>query len=265
MFFKKGTKNMKVLIDNDEIKITVSEEFTIPRKTLNNKSLADYMLENTLEKFKLYKKIFNVKKLDKITFTVYDEEKELELWRKEYINIYGINPPEYSRGFFEPESNFSCCCLHANSLYKSNWWNKAVCTLAHETFHIYYKKYIYKEERIVWFDEGIAQYLSGENDEWLNNDEMFLKKLKYFLDNYVPINNLNERIQGNNSVSDNLIFQREKVFNGYLASILIIKYIVETKEKKYLFNLMQDNKKIRAFGKYALTNMISYYKEKYKI
>ena len=256
---------MKTLIDNEEMKILVSEKFMMPHEELNGKSLADYILQNTLEKFGLYRKIFGVTKLTKIAFEIYDEKTEIDTWKARYVDIYGKEPPSYSRGYFEPNYNLSSCCMHANSIYGTGWWNSAVCTNAHEAFHLYYKTYIYGDDRITWFDEGMAQFISGEKDSWLNDSEKFYEKFMYFLDNYIPISNLNERRQGNNSVSDDLIFQRENVFNGYLASVLIIKYIVDVNGTSYLYELMKNNVEIRTLGNHVLDYMILYYKNKYNI
>ena len=203
--------------------------------------------------------------LDKIHFEIYDIDTEKDKWQEKYISIYGKNPPEYSSGYFEPAINLSSCCLHANAAFGTAWWYSAVCTNAHEAFHLYYRKYIYGNVRIVWFDEGMAQYLSGSEDEWLNDEVKFLDKFMKFLEAYVPINNLNERIQGNSTVSDEKIFQRKNVFNGYLASVLIIKFVVDSYGEDYLFELMKDNCKIRGLSKTALNDMIIYFKEKYSI
>ena len=256
---------MKVLIDNEEIRISLSKEFIKPNTFLNGKSLGDFILENTLEKFKLYRKIFNVDKLEKIYFEIYDVVTEKDDWKDRYVKFYGKNPPEYSLGFFEPDCNLSCTCVHANAAYRTSWWNSAVYTNAHEAFHLYYRKYIYGFDRIVWFDERMAKYLSGENDYWLIDEEKVKERFIYFLEHYVPIDNLNERIQGNSMVSDKEIFQRKDIFNGYLASILIIKFIVDSYGEGYLFGLMRDNYKIREFGNTALNDMIIYFKEKYNI
>lgn len=256
---------MKVLIDNEEIRISLSEEFIKSNTFLDGKSLGDFILENTLEKFKLYRKIFNVDKLEKIYFEIYDVVTEKDVWKDRYISFYGKNPPEYSLGFFEPDCNLSCTCVHANAAYGTSWWNSAVYTNAHEAFHLYYRKYIYGFDRITWFDEGMAEYLSGENDYWLNDEEKFKERFIYFLEHYVPIDNLNERIQGNSTVSDKEIFQRKDVFNGYLASVLIIKYLSDSYGEDYLFNLMRDNQKIREVGSNVLPEMIDYFRRKFRI
>ena len=42
---------------------------------------------------------------------------------------------------------------------------KRLYTASHELFHILYKKYILEKnniDRVVWLDEGMAQFFSGE-------------------------------------------------------------------------------------------------------
>ena len=256
---------MKVLIDNEEIKMSVSEKFLRPNNILGGQSLADFMLQNTLDKLTLYRKIFGVERLEKIYFETYDVDTELDEFFKRRRKVDKSSVPSYCRGFFDENSNLSCSCNHANARYNSGWWHGAVCTNAHEAFHLYYKKYVYGEDRIVWFDEGMAQFISGEKD-WLLNDEVMLEQtFRKFLDDYIPINNLNERCHGGSEVPNEYIFDRPKVFRGYIASVLIIKYINEVYGRNYLYELMQDNKKIRELGDRVLEEMISYYKKKYTI
>lgn len=260
-----GNRIMKVLIDNEKIKMVVSEKFLRPNNTLGGKSLADFMLQNTMDKLMLYRKIFGVERLEKICFETYDVDTELDEFFKRRMEVDKSPVPSYCRGFFDDKSNLSCSCNHANAAYKSGWWYSAMGTNAHEAFHLYYKKYVYGNDRIVWFDEGMAQFISGEKD-WLLNDEVKLEQaFRKFLDDYVPINNLNVRCHGGSEVSDEYIFDRPKVFRGYMASLLIIKYIDEVYGRDYLYELMKDNKKIREFGNRALEEMIDYYKKKYTI
>ena len=68
--------------------------------------------------------------------------------------------------------------------------------------------------------------------------------MKMFLDDYVLIDNLNVSCHWKDGVSDEYIFDRPKVFRGYMASFLIIKYIDEVYGRTYLYELMKDNKKI---------------------
>lgn len=253
---------MITIIDNDEMCIKVSENFVTNTKTPDNRPLSDYILEKTIEKFDLYRNIFNVEKLEKISFIIYDD---IEEYRKFYRELNKEEPPEYARGSFDEELNISYCVQHSNPMYNTSWWTHALSVNAHEAFHLYYKKYIYKEDRIVWFDEGMAQYLSGENDNWLFDENKFNEEFNKFINSYIPIDNLNERIQGNANISDDLIFQRENVFDGYKTSLFIIKYLVEKNGIDYVYKLMSDNDLIKNIGNNIIDDMINYYKIKYKL
>lgn len=182
---------METIIDTEELKITVSDTIYKKKSQENEESLKSSIIKNTLAKFKLFREIFHVEKLEKLYFEMYDEKEQLEAWRKDYTNLYKKNPLSYSRGYFEPSKNLSSCCLPINAVYKSPRWYKIISTNAHEAFHLYYQKYFYHNDRITWFDEGMAQFLSGEADYWLYNEEIFLKKWQYFITNYITITNLN--------------------------------------------------------------------------
>ena len=54
---------MVTIIDNDEMCIKLSESFKDNTKTPDKRPLSDYILDKTIEKFELYRRIFNVEKL----------------------------------------------------------------------------------------------------------------------------------------------------------------------------------------------------------
>lgn len=253
---------MITIIDNDEMKISVSKSFTENNDTPDKRSISNYILDKTKEKFDFYRELFNIEKLDKIEFILFDDYDE---WKKYYISRNHREPPEYSRGSFESENNLSYSVQKSGVLYNTPLWFHAVSVNAHEAFHIYYKKYVYKDDRIVWFDEGLAQYLSGEDDSWINNEEKIKSIFLEFYDNYKEINNLNDRVQGNSSVSDELIFSRKGVFDGYRMSLLAIKYLDSKYGISYIKELMKDNKRIRELGTTIIDDMIKYYKERFNI
>lgn len=253
---------MITIIDNEEMCIKISESFKYNTETPDKRPLSDYILDKTIEKFELYRRIFNVEKLEKITFIIYDN---IEEYRNLYRKINNQEPPEYARGSFDPELNISYCTRNNNPIYGSSMWYHTLGINAHEAFHMYYRKYIYKNDRIVWFDEGLAQFLSGENDNWLFDEEKFKDVFIKYNELYTPINNLNERIQGNDNVPDDLIFQRQNVFEGYKISLLIIKYLIDKNGINYIFDILNDNEEIRRIGNNIIDEMIDYYKNKYNI
>ena len=253
---------MITIINNDEMKISVSKSFTENDDTPDKRSLSDYILEKTKERFDFYRELFNKEKLDKIEFMLFDNYEE---WKEFYTSRNHREPPEYSRGCFESENNLCYSVQKSGVLYSTPLWFHTISINAHEAFHIYYKKYIYKDDRVVWFDEGLAQYLSGEDDLWINNEEKLKKVFLEFYQNYKEINNLNDRIQGNNSIPDDLIFSRKGVFEGYKMSLLAIKYLDLKYGISYIKELMKYNKEIRELGTTIIDDMIEYYKERFNI
>ncbi len=253
---------MKELINNNEMKIMMSERLANDTHNPNNEKLGELVLKKTIDKFNLYRKIFNVDKLEKVEFIIFDKQEE---YREFYRKLNKKELPEYAKGSFEPKINLSYSYQQGIPLYKSSLWYNFIANPSHEAFHLYYKKYIYKDERIVWFDEGLAQYFSGERDMYLESEEKLRELFTNFKDSYKPISNLNERIQGNNDISDDLIFERKNVFSGYNVSFLIIKYIVDNYGEEYLITLMKDNNKIRTLGNTAINDMLEYYTNKYNL
>ena len=113
-----GNRIMKMLIDNEEIKMMVSEKFLRPNNTLGGKSLADFMLQNTMDKLALYRKIFGVERLEKICFETYDVDTELDEFFKRRREVDKSPVPSYCRGFFDDKSNLSCLAIMPMRLIK---------------------------------------------------------------------------------------------------------------------------------------------------
>ena len=214
-------------------------------------------IQHTQSKFEEFKGFFGVEKLSKLTFVLFDDLEEYRRYRKEKT---GIEPPVYSRGcFFEDTAVLVIEKLSEKGT--KGFYFKRACG-AHEAFHVYYRDLIYKDsnERVVWFDEGMAQYFSGEK-EYLDKKQLrdYYSKFKQ---NYMPISNLNDRRQGNSSVPDEEIFQRKGVIDGYTISYLAIRYLVETKGIDFVKDVMKDRNKILELGKTITKEMLEYYNSK---
>lgn len=212
----------------------------------------------TKERYDIYKKIFGVENFRKLSFVIFDN---LDDYRDDYVSRNKSEPPSYSRGNFSYSGAY--ICVDQQPIPGSRFFNKKQASGAHEAFHIFYRELVYgknNERRIVWFDEGMAQYLSGQNDSM--SEESFRKYYSRFKRNYKPITNLNERVQGNLQVSDDMIFSREGVIDGYSLSYLAIRYLAETKGLDYLKELMLDNQKILEIGENVIEELTTYYDEK---
>ncbi len=60
--------------------------------------------------------------------------------------------------------------------------SKKLYIASHELFHILYMKYVLNNDyskRIVWYDEGMAQYMSGEKTFLSENDNFCKYYLKF--------------------------------------------------------------------------------------
>lgn len=237
--------------------IVYDEEF----KLISPKSLDSFnndFVNHTKRCLEDYKRLFETDSLDKLEIIIFDS---LEDYREDYRQRFNREPPEYSRGNFGDKS--MRIVIDQDLISDTMYYNKAKSTGAHEAFHIYYRDLVYDGiQRIVWFDEGMAQYFSREKDDY--SDDEFFKFYSNFRKSYVPVDNLNERIQGNSSVSDDKIFSRKGVINGYPLSYLVVKYLAETKGEDYLKSLMKDREKILEYGNTILEDVITYFDDKFK-
>ena len=244
---------MEKIFENDELLI-----YSTPSLDIIN----DSIIEHTLKKLDEYRSIFKKEKLDKFIVTLYDNRED---FREDYRRILNVEPPEYSGGWIDDNNGniYICMNLEKILLYKDNpiFWDNKIAAVSHELFHNYYFRYYYGENRITWFDEGMAQYLSGETMSY--SDNTWYGVFKKFIDKYKLINNLNDRINGNSSVPDELIFKRTNVFDGYTASLLAIKYLFDTRGPEYVFDLMFENTRILEEGKDILNRMIAYFSQVY--
>lgn len=236
-------------------KIVYDDEFTL----ISTDSLENFnseFINHTKKCFIDYKKLFGVEKLEKLHFVLFDD---LEEYRKDYRQRYHREPPSYSKGNFS--NNAAYIFVNSSLIPGTEPFYKTCASGAHEAFHVYYRNLIYKDKRrIVWFDEGMAQFFSKQNDYM--NDEGFSKFYLRFRSTYKPITNLNERVQGNSQVPDNKIFTRPGVISGYPLSYLLIRYLVETRGRDYVKEVMRDNERIMELGNTMPSKMISYYDEK---
>lgn len=113
---------------------------------------------------------------------------------------------------------------------------------SHELFHIMYQELVWEknnEERIVWFDEGMAQFFSGENN---NTDyDIVLERVKANTKKYPKINELDH---GESFSNEN--------YNGYKLSLLSVKYLYEKLGHEKFKELMHDTDKIKEYGETIL-------------
>ena len=156
--------------------------------------------------------------------------------------------PEYARGTYDNGM--------VNACVNPKFQLKRLYTASHELFHILYMQYILNNDyskRIVWYDEGMAQFMSGEKDS-LNDDGIFKEFYLKVREETKVIPQLNSLEHGNSFINE--------AYNGYDLSYLSIKYLSEMLSDEQFKGLMSDFSKISQYGDDIIQKMFSYYDEK---
>ena len=145
------------------------------------------------------------------------------------------------------------CYININGNKSESYIIKAIM---HEIVHHIYRYYIEDDadNRVIWFDEGLAMNFSLQNDKY-NDDDNF----KEFLDNKIfsikSIPCINDLNHGGSFVNDN--------YNGYDLSYLVVRYLIETNSQRDFYFIMKDKDLIKSIGNNALESAMKYYKNKY--
>lgn len=229
---------MRKVLETNLCKINYSESL---------EDLAQATLSLLDKKIIEYSIFFGVNIEEKINVNYFDT---IEEFREFIYEIRGERDslPEYAKGTYDNEM--------VNAFVNPKFQLKRLYTASHELFHILYMKYILNNDyskRIVWYDEGMAQFMSGEKGS-LNDDNVF----KNF---YMKVKEETKVIPQMNTLEHGNSFDNED-YNGYDLSYLSIKYISEVLSTEQFKDLMSDFEKISQLGNNIINNMFSYYDEK---
>lgn len=206
----------------------------------------ELILQSSLD---FYKKLFNVDSFRKIQINYFDDIQNF----REYINnLRGAKSlPTYAIGTFD--KGMINAFIDSNIIMGSPQFIKKQYMASHELFHIMYNELILKKEhkeRIVWFDEGMAQLFSGENNVILD-DNNFKEWFNKVISKTTKIPNLNELKHGN-------AFETED-YSGYNLSFIAVKYLYETLAEEEFKLLMHDIDKVKGYGQDLINDAINYY------
>ncbi len=211
--------------------------------------LIDKTVEVLNKKIKEYENIFNINIKDKIVINYFDK---LEEFREFIYDIRGERNslPEYAKGTYDNGM--------INAYIDINLLDKKIYNASHELFHILYLKQILNGDlrnRIVWYDEGMAQFISGEKD-YLNDEKEFIKYYKELKEKNKIIPNLNELYHGTSFMNDN--------YNGYQLSYLSIRYLYEILSEEEFYSLLFDIDKVKEIGCDIAEKAIKYFNDRLK-
>lgn len=229
---------MQKIIETNLCKINYSECL---------QELAEKTIKLLQTKIAEYKQLFNIQFNEQIIVNYFDD---LEKFREFIYEIRGERKslPKYAKGTYDSDmiNAYIELDMQLNRLY----------TASHELFHILYMKYILKNDyskRIVWYDEGMAQFMSGEKKKVVDEDafkEFFLR----VKEDTKEIPNLNDLKHGESFCNDK--------YNGYDLSYLSIKYLNDILSPEEFTKLMSDFSNIMKYGNDVVTKMFNYFDKK---
>lgn len=172
---------------------------------------------NLTESLELYKKLFDVSEFRKVEIHYFDNK---EAFRNYVYEIRGENEslPEYAVG--TAADGMIIAYINPDIKEEDPLFRKRKCLAAHELFHIMYHELIIfktRQEHFTWFDEGCAQFFSGEKDYELNEG---------FSEWFNKVKNEAKVIPKLNNLSHGSEF-KTKDYNGYDLSLLAIKNLYD--------------------------------------
>ncbi len=132
-------------------------------------------------------------------------------------------------------------------------------TLAHETFHLFFQKFVYEKNgwnRIVWLDEALAGNFDGTTEKRIKRNQ-FSK----IIENLILKKDL--------PTMCDLDFKKDNVktekYNGYDLFKVVGRYLIETKTEDELFLYIHNKEQILKDGETILEESLRYFSEKYHI
>lgn len=131
--------------------------------------------------------------------------------------------------------------------------NSSFYILAHETCHLLFSKYIYKNnysKRIVWLDESFATNFSGQVEYEIESGKFNKKVSKYINLDFLP--SIKEISFKNNNIIN------EK-YNAYDFFRIIGRYMIENYSKENLLKIYKNENEVLKLEDNILKKSILYF------
>lgn len=229
----------------------------------NLESISQKILDNVEEKKSVIFDFFEISDCPKINVKLFDD---LEKYRKCLAEDFKIDIsqiPKYSTGAIGTKTIYLFMLLNndiENDFEKNiECVTKNTARTLHEFSHILFYNLIVKQRkqhRIVWFDEGLAQCLSGQKSE-LEKDDNFKYYFLNVMNSTKTIPNLNELSHGDN------VFIKKGEYNAYDLSFIAVRYMLEVLGKQKVREIIKTEEKLLEVGNTVLKDAFEYFKEKY--
>lgn len=217
----------------------------------------EYILQNNRsDYYKTINSIINKRKSEIFSFF---NSREIDLPFSIYIynTIEDLVKGLRDRGF-DKDPDYMCAC-HKDKDNSLNFFEPKDNPSDKEWSKEEYEKVIFHE-----LIHGIQYILFGTTPEWINEgiakylDGTYSKGIKWLLENYI-----NNSIIPNQSEIENEFGMHD--YDSYEYAYLMVSYLIETKGKKKLLEVLKDTKQLDDCKDNLLINAIEYYNNKYKL
>lgn len=214
------------------------------------KYITDKMHALVRGKIKEYKELFGIEDFEQIQINYFDD---LEKFRSFICSMRGdgASLPEYAQGTYD--RGMINAFLPSNLAIDSPKYKHKLFMANHELFHILYMKYILHDDqskRVVWYDEGMAQFMSGEKAGLLD--------IERFKNYYSRIRESTKKIPSFENIQHGTSFCNE-LYDGYALSYLVVRYLSEVLSKEEFKELILDIDKVSSYSKNIVSDMFDYY------
>ena len=204
------------------------------------------ILNNSLE---LYENIFDVDDFRKVQINYFDN---IEGFRNYIYELRGEKEslPEYAKGTFD--NGMINAFIQPNIIEGTPLFIRRKYNASHELFHIMYQELVWKknnQERIVWFDEGMAQFFSGENDKEMTSN---------FTDWFNKVKSKTKMIPNLNNLNHSNGFETDE-YSGYNLSLLAVKYLYDKLGIDEFKKLISNNERITKLGINVIEKAFAFY------
>lgn len=215
------------------------------------KNYGEEILNYSTDKLKEFLLFFNEQSYEKIKGAFLLNHNDFIARIKEVSAPNSSLPPTYAKGcFYGGETQI---LLDENNPYER--FN----TLAHESFHLLFSKFVYEKngiDRIIWLDESLASNFDGTTEKLIENNTFKNIIIKLINNNKLP--KMNELSFSN----ENIITEE---YNGFVLFKVVGRYLIETKTKEDLLNYINDEEKVINDGEKILEDSLNYFALKYNL
>lgn len=201
----------------------------------------------------------------------------LENFRKVQINLYDNSDifKKFTRQFFEAPSycigHFALGMVNfyisGGDLRDNKWYQQRIRGITHEFVHLVYKEEIQEKgnnNRVVWLDEGLAQYLSGQKSA--------LEDKQKFKDWFL------RQVARRDKIVPDILFLKKhgdmygafydtetNKYNGYDISYSMVRFLAETLSEDQFQTLIRKKKAIEEIEASTLNESINYYSKMFEV